>query len=425
MAKKKPRLRAKLRRTKRKISTKRLSKSFLLLLVSIIFISIGIYLIYNSSDETQITKETPIIETKKESVQEFFKEKKIFEDLQIFEDKVKNKPDENGVNEEHFEEKNYELEKSYIEENKEELNQKIINKIEEIKKNKEIIETQIAEDKKETIEQSKENNKEIIRENTVDKKVIEKEDRLPKYEEVKKDDKKYDDKSIITSKDKYVYNQNKKAKLAIIIDDVSTQAQKNSILSIGYPVTMAFLPPTNGHKQSAQIAQDIPFHMIHFPMQASSAFKGPEESTLKITDSYEQIEQRVKQLRAWYPKAKYTNNHTGSVFTENDEAMGRLYKALDKYGFIFVDSRTSAKSAAKKYSHKYNMPYIVRNTFLDNDRNFTAIQKQLLDAARIAKKQGYAVAIGHPYDVTIKVLKESKHLLKDVELIYLDKLPYL
>lgn len=424
MAKKKPRLRAKLRRTKRKISTKKLSKSFLLLLASAIFILFGIYLIYNSSN-TPTIKETPIIETKKESVQEFLKEKKIFEEMQIFEDKAKKKADENGVNEEHFEEKNFELEKSYIEENKEDLNQKIINKIEEIKKSKEIIETQIAEDKKETIEQIKEKENIADKEPLKEKKVVEKKDTFPKYEEVKKDAKEYDEKSIITSKDKFIFNQKNKAKLAIIIDDVSTQAQKNSILSIGYPVTMAFLPPANGHKQSAQIAQDVPFHMIHFPMQASSAFKGPEENTLKITDSYEQIEQRVKQLRAWYPKAKYTNNHTGSVFTENDEAMGRLYKALDKYGFIFVDSRTSAKSVAKKYSYKYNMPYIVRNTFLDNDRNFQAVQKQLLDAVRIAKKQGYAVAIGHPYDITIKVLKESKHLLKDVELIYLNKLPYL
>lgn len=424
MAKKKPRLRAKLRRTKRKISTKKLSKSFLLLLASVIFISLGIYLIYNSNN-TPTIKETPIIETKKESVQEFLKEKKIFEEMQIFEDKAKKKADENGVNEEHFEEKNFELEKSYIEENKEDLNQKIINKIEEIKKSKEIIETQIAEDKKETIEQIKEKENIADKEPLKEKKVVEKKDTFPKYEEVKKDAKEYDEKSIITSKDKFIFNQKNKAKLAIIIDDVSTQAQKNSILSIGYPVTMAFLPPANGHKQSAQIAQDVPFHMIHFPMQASSAFKGPEENTLKITDSYEQIEQRVKQLRAWYPKAKYTNNHTGSVFTENDEAMGRLYKALDKYGFIFVDSRTSAKSVAKKYSYKYNMPYIVRNTFLDNDRNFQAVQKQLLDAVRIAKKQGYAVAIGHPYDITIKVLKESKHLLKDVELIYLNKLPYL
>ena len=71
------------------------------------------------------------------------------------------------------------------------------------------------------------------------------------------------------------------------------------------------------------------------------------------------------------------------------------------------------------------MPYIVRNTFLDNTKDYKAIQNQLLDAVRIAKKQGYAIAIGHPYDVTIKVLKESKHLLNEVEPVLLNKLPYL
>ena len=30
----------------------------------------------------------------------------------------------------------------------------------------------------------------------------------------------------------------------------------------------------------------------------------------------------------WYPKAIYTNNHTGSVFTENDEAMAKLFKSF-------------------------------------------------------------------------------------------------
>jgi hypothetical protein len=188
---------------------------------------------------------------------------------------------------------------------------------------------------------------------------------------------------------------------------------------------MAFLPPTKIHKDSASIAQNLPFHMIHFPMQASSAFKGEEINTLKITDSYEVIENRVKQLRLWYPNVTYTNNHTGSVFTENEEAVDKLFRALKKYNFIFVDSRTSSRSVIKKYAKKYEMPYIVRNTFIDNDRNFKSIQNQLKKAIEIAKKQGYAIAIGHPHSITLQVLKESKHLLRDVEPIYMNKLPYL
>ena len=214
-------------------------------------------------------------------------------------------------------------------------------------------------------------------------------------------------------------------KLAIIIDDVSSSKQKKKILDIGYKITMAFLPPTKYHKNSAQIAQDLPVHMIHFPMQATKAFKSKEKNTLTVDYSYEQIEKRVKQLRQWYPNAVYTNNHTGSVFTENEQAMDNLFRALKKYNFKFVDSRTTAKSVVEKYSLKYGMPYIVRNTFIDNIKDFKYIQKQLKKAIKLAKERGSAIAIGHPHSMTLKVLKNSKHLLKDVEVIYINELPYL
>ena len=236
---------------------------------------------------------------------------------------------------------------------------------------------------------------------------------------------KIDEKSIITKKDTFTYDKKIKPKIAIVIDDVTTQAQKDKILSMGYKINMAFLPPTKTHPDSAKIAQSLSFHMIHFPMQASSAFKGEEINTLTINDSYETIEKRVKQLREWYPNAVYTNNHTGSVFTENEEAVDKLFRALKKYNFIFVDSRTSAKSVAKKYAKKYDMPYIVRNTFIDNDRDFKSIQNQLKKAIDIAKKQGYAIAIGHPHTVTLEVLKDSKSLFKEVEPIFINQLPYL
>jgi len=188
---------------------------------------------------------------------------------------------------------------------------------------------------------------------------------------------------------------------------------------------MSFLPPTKEHPNSAKIAQDLQPYMIHFPLQATSAFKNFEENTLNITDSYKTIENRVKQLRKWYPKAVYTNNHTGSAFTSNFEAMDKLFRALKKYNFIFVDSKTSVNSLAKELSVKHKVPYIVRDIFLDNDRNFTYIQNQLKLAIKTAKKQGYAIAIGHPYDITLKVLKESKHLLKEVEPVFINQLPYL
>ena len=290
----------------------------------------------------------------------------------------------------------------FKEELKKNIKQEVLEKANEIKDNKQ------KEETKQIIEAPKEIEDEIIEE----KIQIEKKLTLEK-------------KTIITKKDSYKYDLKSKPKLVIIIDDVVSKAQKEKILNVGYPINMAFLPPSNGHKESATIAQNLPFYMIHFPMQASKNFKNSENETLNVNDSYEKIEARVKQLRILYPKAIYTNNHTGSVFTENYEAMDKLFRALKKYNFIFVDSKTPPNSVSKELSLKYKMPYIVRDTFLDNDRNFTAVQNQLKDAIRVAKKQGFAIAIGHPYEVTFKVLKESKHLLNDFEPIFLNKLPYL
>ncbi|RXJ98556.1 hypothetical protein CRU98_09290 [Arcobacter sp. CECT 8986] len=213
-----------------------------------------------------------------------------------------------------------------------------------------------------------------------------------------------------------------KPKLAIIIDDVTLQRQVNTIQNIGYKITMSFLPPTKQHPDSAKIAQNLPFYMIHFPMQAQS-FKFEERDTLHVGDSYKRIETKVANLRKLYPNATFTNNHTGSKFTSNDKSMDYLFKALKEYNFLFVDSRTTAKTVAKKYSKKYNMPYISRNIFLDNKQEFNYIQNQLKKAINIAKKSGYAIAIGHPHSMTLKVLKESKPLLKDLNLVYIKELP--
>ncbi|MFY4844455.1 divergent polysaccharide deacetylase family protein [Aliarcobacter butzleri] len=292
---------------------------------------------------------------------------------------------------------------------------------------------------KEVLTQLEISKKDILKENNIFSKEIDINHKiLEKVKEIKDNKKEYEqtteigeeniplvEEKALTKKDTYVYNKKDKPKIAIIIDDVVSDSQKSKISNIGYPITMAFLPPTNTHKDSAKIAQNVPFYMIHFPLQASSAFKGEEINTLKITDSYETIENRVKQLRSWYPNAKYTNNHTGSVFTENDEAMDKLFKALVKYNFIFVDSKTSAKSVGQKYANKYNLPYISRNIFLDNEKSYEYIKAQLIKTVELAKKHGYAVAIGHPYDITLKVLKESKHLLNDVDPILVNKLPHL
>ena len=393
---------AKRTRKKRKISPikktlrkRNLARNFIVLLALIFILLLFAYFFLSKNNQA----------VKSSSNNNILQSKKLYTNDEIMEKVIENlNPDiKNNILE-----KDLEIEKTKKESFEQELKKDILKEV--LEKQKEIEKSKIEE--KVEIKQAKEPSKEIEDEIIEEKTKIEK----PAIKEKKE---------LITKKDSYKYDLKTKPKLVIIIDDVVSKSQKDKILNIGYPITMAFLPPNGVQKESAIIAQNLPFHMIHFPMQASKNFKNIEVNTLNISDSYETIEARVKQLRVLYPNATYTNNHTGSVFTENYEAMDKLFRALKKYNFIFVDSKTTPNSVAKELSIKYQMPYIVRDTFLDNDRSFTAIQNQLKDAIRVAKKQGFAIAIGHPYEVTFKVLKESKHLLNDVEPIFLNKLPYL
>ncbi|MCK5293491.1 MAG: divergent polysaccharide deacetylase family protein [Arcobacteraceae bacterium] len=209
--------------------------------------------------------------------------------------------------------------------------------------------------------------------------------------------------------------------LAILIDDVTTSYQVRNIENIGYPITMAFLPPTDRHRNSAKIAKQFDRYMIHLPLEAGTR-RYEEKNTLYITDSLETIDKRIKYLKSIYPKAKYINNHTGSKFTSDRRSMDRLMQVLKKYDFIFVDSRTTAKTKAKIYAKKHNVKYLSRNIFLDNKQDRYYIQNQLKKAIRIARKTGVAIAIGHPHSITLKTLKNSKHLLTGINLVYITSL---
>jgi len=213
----------------------------------------------------------------------------------------------------------------------------------------------------------------------------------------------------------------KKGKLAIIFDDVSFSGDVRQIKALGYPLTMSFLPPTKRHPNSAKLAAKEPYYMVHLPMEAMN-FHSPEKFTLLTTDSKETIVKRIKQVKQWFPKVKFINNHTGSKFTSDAEAMNKLIFALRLEKIGFIDSRTTAKTVAEKVMKRYQMPYYTRDIFLDHEDDVDAIKKQIKKAIRVANKYGKCIAICHPHKATLKALRESKELLKGVELVRIDKL---
>ena len=210
-----------------------------------------------------------------------------------------------------------------------------------------------------------------------------------------------------------------RAKLVLIIDDVATFEHASMIKSIGLKITPSIFPATKTHPDTPSIARSFEFYMIHLPMQAKH-FDSPEIGTLTVNESFESMLEKIKKIRKDFPRAKYTNNHTGSRFTSDYDAMDKAYRALIEQGFIFVDSKTIAQTAVARAAKKYNQPYISRDIFLDDDPSASAVRRELVAAVNLAKKRGYAIAIGHPKKNTITVIKASKNnILKDVEVVYL------
>ncbi|WP_281950613.1 divergent polysaccharide deacetylase family protein [Nitrosophilus kaiyonis] len=222
---------------------------------------------------------------------------------------------------------------------------------------------------------------------------------------------------IIIQKKKY----DKKPKLAIIIDDVAFKYQVDELKSLNIPINLSFFPPNKRHPNTPIYAKNFKIYMIHLPLEAKN-FKTPEPFTLNINSSQEEIENRIRKIREWFPNAKYINNHTGSAFTSNYEAMDRLINVLNRYQFRFLDSRTTPDTKVAEVEKKYGIKYLARDIFLDNEQNVKYIKNQLKKAVAIAKKRGFAIAIGHPHPKTIEALRESKDILKDVKLVYINEL---
>jgi len=212
-----------------------------------------------------------------------------------------------------------------------------------------------------------------------------------------------------------------KPMLAIIIDDVGTRSQVNAIKSLDLPLTMSFLPPSKARPNSAKLASHEKIYMVHLPLEAQS-FSAEEPNTLRITDSQQKISERIREIKGMFPKVLYINNHTGSKFTSNEVAMNRLIFALNTNNISFIDSRTTAETKAPKVLKNFGLNYVARDVFLDHHMDKPYIKKQIKKAIKIAQKHGNAIAIGHPHANTILALSESKELLKNVDLVYINYL---
>ena len=211
-------------------------------------------------------------------------------------------------------------------------------------------------------------------------------------------------------------------KLAIIMDDISTNAQVRELKKLSIKVTPSIFPPEKEHPKTAELAKEFSVYMVHLPLQALN-YTNEKANTLRTGDSKEKISQRIKDIKKDFKGVKYINNHTGSDFTSDFKSTLALLAELKNSEIYFIDSLTTNKSTVLDASKKLGLKYAYRDVFLDNEQNVSKILKMINKAVAVAKKDGVAIAICHPYKSTFEALKiAQKDAFKGVEVVYVDKI---
>jgi hypothetical protein len=197
--------------------------------------------------------------------------------------------------------------------------------------------------------------------------------------------------------------------IALIIDDLGNQREPGRrAIALPGPVACAFLPHGHFTRQLAQQAhargKEV---MLHLPMQ-SVAQERREPGELLLDMTQQQFTRTLQENIAAVPYLSGINNHRGSLITRHPGHMAWLMQAISRYGnLFFVDSRTTAATVARRLADEYRIPSSERKVFLDNERNPLAVREQFRRLLGLARSEGVALGIGHPYPETLAVLAEE------------------
>jgi polysaccharide deacetylase 2 family uncharacterized protein YibQ len=193
--------------------------------------------------------------------------------------------------------------------------------------------------------------------------------------------------------------------IAICIDDLGEDlAGTDRAIALPKEVALSFLPFADSTPFLAEAAAKRG-HLVlaHVPMQALNG-KDPGPMGLKPQMTRDEIARRLGWNLARVPGLVGINNHEGSRFTADPAALEPVMATLKARHLFFFDSRTGPQSAVAPAARAAGVMTGARDIFLDDDPRPLAVSAELEMLAREARRTGVAIAIGHPHDVTLKLL---------------------
>ena len=210
-------------------------------------------------------------------------------------------------------------------------------------------------------------------------------------------------------------SEDQRPAIAIVIDDVGLDRQRSlrAVTALPPEVTLAYLPYAPELDKQTRLARDFGHELIvHFPMEPlGDSDPGP----IALMDGMGDQDVSSVMGRAFASFEGYVgiNNHMGSKVTQNGVIMSRVMGELNSRGLFYLDSRTIGGSVAAKNARQNGVPYAVRDIFLDHEETEAFVRSALNDTVAKAKENGFAIAIGHPKDVTLEIVGEWAETLDE------------
>jgi polysaccharide deacetylase 2 family uncharacterized protein YibQ len=216
-------------------------------------------------------------------------------------------------------------------------------------------------------------------------------------------------------------------RIAIIIDDLGYQLEAgHRSINLPGPVACAILPSTPRATTLAEAAfangKEV---LLHLPLEPVSKETLSDPGSIMLDMSREKFATTFSADLESVPHAIGVNSHRGSMLTRHPGHMSWLMEELRAHGdLIFIDSYTTHKSVALQLAHESGVPAVKRDVFLDADRSPDTVRREFRRLKGLARKNGAAVGIGHPYPATLAFLEREIPGLVDegIELVTISEL---
>jgi len=197
--------------------------------------------------------------------------------------------------------------------------------------------------------------------------------------------------------------------LVFVIDDAGNNLRElEPFLRFPGAITIAVLPGLPHSAEAARRARAAGKEVfLHQPMEAVGG-EDPGPGAIYSWMSDEEVLEVLSRNLAEIGPVAGMNNHQGSRITADARIMETVLGFARDNGILFLDSKTTAASAAPAVAQRMGMAIGARNVFIDNERDRPSMARAIEEGLGIASRRGSAVMIGHAWS------PELAPLLKDL-----------